>query len=89
MFYDFFDFLEQAFFKENNPLPEHIVKIVRENSLLKKYIVSYLKPRNLQVLSEQNLEQNDIISFHLFLLGADQNFDLVQDMRVNEFESIA
>ncbi|EKD44727.1 MAG: hypothetical protein ACD_71C00029G0001, partial [uncultured bacterium (gcode 4)] len=88
VFHDFFDFLEQTFFKQNNPLSEDLVKIVRGNSVLKGHITSYLKPRNLQVLSEQNLEQNDIISFHLFLLWIDQDFDLIQDTRVNGFEGI-
>lgn len=88
VFYDFFDFLKQEFFWENNPIPNGIFQIIRENKALKGHIIPYLKERNYQVLSEQNIEQYETISFHLFLLGAHQDLDLVQDIRVKKFEQI-
>lgn len=88
VFFDFFDFLKQEFFRENNPISKGVVDIIRENNTLKGHIIPYLKERNFQVLSEQNIEQYETISFHLFLLGATQDLDLVQDIRVKKFEQI-
>lgn len=88
VFYNFLDFLKQEFFWKNETIREDIISLIRENSILRKYIIPYIKEKNHQVLSEQNTEQYEIISFHLFLLGANQDMDLVQDIHVKKFEQI-
>lgn len=93
IFFDFFDFLNHEFFQKiPATMPGDSLKIIRNNTIIKDQVIAYIRERNKGILSMQviennmnssvteNMEQHDIISFHLFLLGMDLDFDLIEDV---------
>lgn len=86
--FPFLDFLRHTFFSENKPIPEKVLRSFQNIPPIRAGIFSYVKERNLPIFSTQHTEQYDIIAFDLFLLGADQDFDLVKDIQQDHFQGI-
>ncbi|MDD5197358.1 MAG: GGDEF domain-containing protein [Candidatus Gracilibacteria bacterium] len=87
--FPFFDFLKGNYFSRNISIPENIRRILLNHPSLQNGIISYIEQGNSQILSSQHIEQYDTIAFHLFLLGMDQDFDLVKDVQSDYFTKIS
>lgn len=83
--FPFFDFLKYTFFSQNKIIPQDIVDILKTHISIQDGSISYIEEKNSQIVSSQHIEQYDTIAFHLFLLGMNQDFDLVKDIQTDYF----
>lgn len=86
--FPFFDHLKHSYYSENKIIPQNIIDILTNNITVQDGVLAYIEERNSHIISSEHIEQYDTITFHLFLLGMDQDFDLVQDIQVNNFRRI-
>ncbi len=97
--FPFFDFLKQAYFSKNNSIPNNIITILRENTTILDGIISYIEDRNPQIISNKQdwslqdasfryNEQFNSLTFHFFLLGMSQEFDIDKDVHSDHYKKI-
>ena len=80
--------LADCYFSENKPAPQNIVNILEDTPVIRDAIIAYIDSKNSSIISSQHIEQYDTVAFHLFLLGMDQDFDLVKDIQIDHFRHI-
>lgn len=86
--FPFLDFLKNSYFSQKKIIPKKVMRSFQHDLPIRSEVFSYIKKRNLPILSIQSDEQYDIIAFHFFLLGIRQDFDLAQDIQHRHLQGI-
>ena len=86
--FPFLDFLKEQFFFKNKEISNKIMDLIRNNLYVRDEVFEYILKNNKGILRLEHTEQDNTLSFHIFLLE-NKDFDIKTDISNNYFTSIS